>query len=168
MIVDLFVKYEVLHINLNIIHTNFFLSSTYLSSIYLHSASPSTSKYPQEHLQGSMPPRMSVCHSLFSHFVFVRRLSSSHPFRITRAELTFIPKCCNLFIYLVFLFIQVFFGIFKFWARGPIGAAAASLCQSHSNTISELCLGPTPQLMARPDPPPNEWGQGSTLQPHGS
>ena len=36
--------------------------------------------------------------------------------------------------------------------RGQIGAAATSLCQSHSNTGSELCLQPTPQLMAMPDP----------------
>ena len=37
-------------------------------------------------------------------------------------------------------------------ARGPIGAAAAGLRQSHSNAGSELRLQPTPQLMAKPDP----------------
>ena len=37
-------------------------------------------------------------------------------------------------------------------ARGPIGAVAASLCQSHSNTGSEPRLRPTPQLTATPDP----------------
>ena len=37
-------------------------------------------------------------------------------------------------------------------ARGPIGAVANSLRQSHSNTGSEPCLQPTPQLMAMPDP----------------
>jgi len=36
--------------------------------------------------------------------------------------------------------------------RGPIGAVAAGLHQSHSNSGSELHLQPTPQLMARPDP----------------
>ena len=36
-------------------------------------------------------------------------------------------------------------------ARGPIGAAA-SLHHSHRNTGSELCLRPTPQLMAMLDP----------------
>ena len=41
-------------------------------------------------------------------------------------------------------------------ARGLIGAVAASLCQSHSNTISKLCPRPTPQLMATPDPQSNE------------
>ena len=37
-------------------------------------------------------------------------------------------------------------------ARGPIGAVAASLCQSHSNTGSEPPLQPTPQITAVPDP----------------
>ena len=35
-------------------------------------------------------------------------------------------------------------------ARDRIGATAASLHQSHSNTGSELHLQPTPQLMAMP------------------
>ena len=39
-------------------------------------------------------------------------------------------------------------------ARGQIGAVAAGLCRSHSNSNarSELPLQPTPQLMATPDP----------------
>ena len=37
-------------------------------------------------------------------------------------------------------------------ARGLIGAAAASLHQSHSNAGSEPCLRPTPQLTATLDP----------------
>ena len=37
-------------------------------------------------------------------------------------------------------------------ARGLIGATAAGLYHSHSNTGSEPCLRPTPQLMATPDP----------------
>ena len=36
-------------------------------------------------------------------------------------------------------------------ARGRIGAVATGLCQSHSNTGSELRLQPTPQLTATPD-----------------
>ena len=36
-------------------------------------------------------------------------------------------------------------------ARGPIGAAATGLRQSHSNAGSEPCLQPTPQLTAMPD-----------------
>ena len=37
-------------------------------------------------------------------------------------------------------------------ARGRIGAAAASLHHSHSNAGSNSRLGPTPQLMAMPNP----------------
>ena len=37
-------------------------------------------------------------------------------------------------------------------ARGPIGAIAAGLHQSHSTVGSELCLRPTLQLTATPDP----------------
>ena len=55
-----------------------------------------------------------------------------------------------------------FFGLFAIsWAtpvayggsqaRGRIGAVAASLRQSHSNTRSEPRLQPTPQLTATPD-----------------
>ena len=36
--------------------------------------------------------------------------------------------------------------------RGPIGAFAADLQQSHSNAGSELRLRPIPQLTAMPDP----------------
>ena len=53
-------------------------------------------------------------------------------------------------------------------ARGRIGAAAASLCQSHSNTGSEPRLQPTPQLTTTPDPQLTEQGQGSNPQYHGS
>ena len=41
-------------------------------------------------------------------------------------------------------------------ARGRMGATAAGLHQSHSNTGSEPCLQPTPQLTATPDPSPTE------------
>ena len=34
-------------------------------------------------------------------------------------------------------------------ARGPVRAAAASLCHSHSNSRSEPCLRPTPQRTQR-------------------
>ena len=37
-------------------------------------------------------------------------------------------------------------------ARGPIGAVATSLRQSHSNVGSEPRLQPTPRLTATPDP----------------
>ena len=53
-------------------------------------------------------------------------------------------------------------------ARGLIRAVAAGLRQSHSNTGSEPCLQPTPQVTATPDPYPTEQGQGPNLRPHGS
>ena len=37
-------------------------------------------------------------------------------------------------------------------ARGHSGAVATGLRHSHSNGGSELCLQPTPQLTAMPDP----------------
>ena len=37
---------------------------------------------------------------------------------------------------------------------GPVGAAAASLHHSHSNSGSQPCLWPTPQLMVTLDPDP--------------
>ena len=59
-----------------------------------------------------------------------------------------------------FLFVCLFLFVFS-WAasvayggsqaRGPIGAVAAGLRQSHSNSRSELRLQPTPQLTATPD-----------------
>ena len=52
-------------------------------------------------------------------------------------------------------------------ASGQIGDAAASICHSHSNVRSELCLLSTPQLMATPDPQPTGRGQGWNPRPHG-
>ena len=48
-------------------------------------------------------------------------------------------------------------------ARGQIRAASARLRHSHSNTRSETCLQPTPELT--PDPQPTEQGQGSSPHP---
>ena len=53
-------------------------------------------------------------------------------------------------------------------ARGPIGAVATGLRQSHSNAGSEPRLQPIPQLTATPDRQPTEQGQGPNPQPHGS
>ena len=52
-------------------------------------------------------------------------------------------------------------------ARGWMGAAADGLRQSHSNSRSELCLWPTPQLTATLDPSCPAWGQTRNLHPHG-
>ena len=43
-----------------------------------------------------------------------------------------------------------------FHARGSIGAVAAGLHLSLSNTESKLCLQPTPQLTKTPDHEPTE------------
>ena len=48
-----------------------------------------------------------------------------------------------------------------------IGAIAASLCYSHSNLGSQLCLPLTPQLIVTSDPPPMEQGQRLNPHPHG-
>ena len=57
-----------------------------------------------------------------------------------------------LFIYLFSLFRATPAAYRGSQARGLIGVEAAGLCQSHSNAGSELCLRPTPQLPATPDP----------------
>ena len=51
--------------------------------------------------------------------------------------------------------------------RGGIGAAAASLYHSHSNSRSEPRLRPAPQFMATLDLRPTEQGQGLNSHPHG-
>ena len=53
-------------------------------------------------------------------------------------------------------------------ARGRMGATAAILHHSHSNTGSEPRLQPAPQFMAATDPQPTERGQGLNPSPHGS
>ena len=63
----------------------------------------------------------------------------------------------------IFLFFLIFFVFLLFsratptayggsQARSRIGAVATGLHQSHSNAGSELCLRPTPQLTAPPNP----------------
>ena len=54
-------------------------------------------------------------------------------------------------------------------ARGRIRDTAASLCHSHSNARSELCLWPTPHSQQhRILNPLSKQGQGSNPHPHGS
>ena len=73
----------------------------------------------------------------------------------------------RLFFFLVFFAISWATPVAKgdSQARGPIGAAATSLHQSHSNVWSEPCLQPAPQLTATPDCQPTEQGQGPNPQP---
>ena len=56
----------------------------------------------------------------------------------------------SLFFFLLFRAAPVAYGGSQ--ARGPIGATAAGLCQSHSHMGPEPHLRPTPQLTATPDP----------------
>ena len=92
--------------------------------------------------------------------------------------ISYLKKCLfrSSFVFFFFFFFLFFFFFFVFclfvvvvvvvvvaisWAapaayggsqaRGPIGAVATSLRQSHSNAGSEPCLQPTPQLTATPD-----------------
>ena len=67
----------------------------------------------------------------------------------------------NFIFYILFYFILFYFVLLSrappvayggAQARGPIGAIAASLHQSHSNARSEQHLRPTPQLTATRDP----------------
>ena len=68
----------------------------------------------------------------------------------------FHPPNCGFLILFIYLFILLFrvapeaYGDSQ--ARGPVRAAAAGLCLSHSNTGSKPCVQPTPQLTAMPDP----------------
>ena len=53
-------------------------------------------------------------------------------------------------------------------ARGPIGAVATNLHQSHSNARSKLHLQTTSQLTVMTNPQGQDRGQEWNLQPHGS
>ena len=71
---------------------------------------------------------------------------------ILAVEKSFVPFI--LFYFILFYFILFIYCLFRATlrayggsqARGPVGAVAASLCQSHSNSGSEPRLQPTPQL----------------------
>ena len=60
------------------------------------------------------------------------------------------PICSISFFFRIFRAAPAAYGGFQ--ARGPIGAVAAGLRQSHSKAGSKLILPPTPQLTATPDP----------------
>ena len=65
----------------------------------------------------------------------------------------------GIFIFIIYLFIYLFFSIFRVepvahggsQARGQIGAVAAGLCHSYSKLGSKLSLWPTAQLTATLD-----------------
>jgi len=72
-----------------------------------------------------------------------------------------LPSPSRLEFWRIFIFYFILFFVFSraapvayggSQARGLIRAVATSLCPSHGNKRSELCLQPTPQLMATPVP----------------
>ena len=73
---------------------------------------------------------------------------------------TFLMKTDELIVYYYYFFVFIYLFILLFraaptayggsQARGPIRATAAGLHHSHSR--SEMCVRPTPQLMATQDP----------------
>ena len=74
-----------------------------------------------------------------------------------------ISRKLNVSLKYLFIYLFIYFCLFAFsraaptayggsQARGLMGAVAAGLRQSHSNSESEPCLQPTPQLTAMPDP----------------
>ena len=87
-----------------------------------------------------------------------------HPFYPSLTLCLWQPWTCSLYLWVHFvLFIYLFICLFAIslaapaayggsQARGPVGAVAASLLQSHSNAGSESSLQPTPQLTATLDP----------------
>ena len=83
---------------------------------------------------------------------------------VITSEGTRIDSLFLFFFLVLFFFLRaapVAYGGFQ--ARGRMGATAASLHHSHSDSGSEPHLRPTPQLVATP----TEQGQGSNLCPHG-
>ena len=62
------------------------------------------------------------------------------------------PKVVSTEFFFFFFFRATFVAYGDSQARSQIGAVAAGLHHSHSNSRSELCLRPTSQLMAMPVP----------------
>ena len=99
--------------------------------------------------------------------ISMMRMPFIHPhFIVSPPPLTCFPLFCGTIPATdgrSFFFLWSFFFFFFFFraeplayggpqARGLIGAAAAHLHHSHSNTRSEPCVRPTSQLTATPDP----------------
>ena len=105
-------------------------------------------------------------HNLYQDHIPIKKLIPANESELTCWHLGvwILNKYLKWFLFIVFLFIYLF-SLFAFsrvaptayvgfQARGLIGAVATGLHQhhSHSNSGSELCLQPTLQLMAMPDP----------------
>ena len=69
------------------------------------------------------------------------------------SKAVFQPSSVELLLFFYFLLFRAeTYGCSQ--ARGLIGAVVTGLRHTHSNSGHELCLGPTPQVTATPDPPP--------------
>ena len=118
--------------------------------------------------------RACVCVCVHTHHIFLIRSSVDGHLGFFHVLATVNSAAMNMRVHVFFFFVVVVIS----WAapaayggsqaRGPIGAVATGLRQSHSNPGSEPRLQPTPQLTATPDRQPTEQGQGPNLQPHGS
>ena len=105
--------------------------------------------------------------------LLVRIFESDHEEYLSEIFLC-VCVCMVLFFFFLPFFFLVFFCLSRAapvayggsQVRGPIGAVATGLRQSHNNKGSELCLQPTPQLTEMLDPKPTEWGQGSNPHSH--
>ena len=104
------------------------------------------------------PEYILKCELLFIKFSW----ATINPFNLKTEDFNFRKFFfCYVFgsfnIYIYFFCLSVFFRATPTACgdsqdRGLIRAAATGLCQSHSNTRSDLCLWPTAQLTAMPDP----------------
>ena len=118
----------------------------------------STSLLPYHHHQNICKIRDDLSCDFFgiSRIVLLFITFSVHSLRLPSPSLLFASFFFSFFFFL-FLFSFLPFratsmasGVFQ--ASDQIGAAAAGLCHSHSNTGSKPCLRPTPQLTAMLDP----------------
>ena len=127
-------------------------SDFFIFSLPAHSLQTLLQSFYLNHSSKTISPSISLDQWTLCSLHFTRLLSSIlHSTIFTLC----LETVLNLFF---FLFLFFFFCLFRSCThgssqgRGPIGAAAAGLYQSHSNSGSELCLRPTLQLTAMPDP----------------
>ena len=102
-----------------------------------------------------------VSYAVLSHVVSCITTTGKMHNSFTSTDIHFLSQVFfhRFYFLFIYLFILSFFAIS--WAdpaayggsqaRGPIGAVATGLRQSHSNAESEPRLQPTPQLTATPD-----------------
>ena len=94
---------------------------------------------------------LSLCSLLYINYTLIKLILKEG--KISQLSVT----CPPLFFYFIFFVFLPFSRAAPMasggsQARGQIRAVATGLHQRHSNSGSELCLQPTPQLTATPDP----------------